>query len=57
MTKILDCIHQGTDCAFSAEGDTVDEVVQMIAAHVKNEHDTEITPDLVAELRAAIREG
>jgi len=56
MTKILDCTHQGADCGFSAQGETVDEVVQAIAAHIKNEHDEPITAGLFAELRAAIRD-
>ena len=57
MTKILDCTHQGADCGFSAEGETANEVVQAIAAHIKNEHDEQITAGLFAELRAAIRDG
>ena len=57
MTKTLDCTHDKAECCFSAEGETVEEVVQVIAAHIKNEHDGQITPVLFAELRAAIREG
>ena len=57
MTKLLECTHQGTDCEFSAQGETAEQVVQTIAAHIKNEHDERITPSLFAELRAAIRDA
>jgi len=57
MTKIVDCTRTGGGCAFRAEGETEDEVLQKLAAHAKNDHGDAVTPGLVAELRAAIRGG
>lgn len=54
MSKILDCDE--AECAFCAQGETSEEVVQVVAAHIKNEHEGRITARLFAELRAAIRE-
>lgn len=56
MTKVLKCIHDDADCDFSAEGESIEEVVQTIAAHLKNEHDENITPDLFARLQGDIHE-
>ncbi|MEX2617263.1 MAG: DUF1059 domain-containing protein [Alphaproteobacteria bacterium] len=56
MTKVLNCIRGDADCGFSAEGESNEEVIQTIAAHLKNEHDENITPDLFARLQHDIHE-
>lgn len=54
--KHLRCRDVGMDCDFEARGRSDDEVMQQAAAHAATTHGiTEITPDLAARVRAAIR--
>jgi predicted small metal-binding protein len=57
MSKTLDCVSEPGRCSFRATGETDVEVVERAAAHAKNDHGAEITPDLVERMRAAIRES
>ena len=42
-------------CRFTASADTEDELMQKVAAHAAKEHGiTEVTPELVAKVKAAI---
>ena len=43
-------------CAFTATADTEEELVAQVAAHAAHDHGvTEITPELAAKVKAAIR--
>jgi predicted small metal-binding protein len=56
MTKELRCRDVGMDCDFKARGATEDEVVKQAVAHARSAHQiTEMTPELAAKVRAAIR--
>ncbi len=57
MSKVVRCKDVGVDCDFVARGETEQEVLQQCAKHGKEAHDMqEISPDLAAKVRAAIRE-
>ena len=56
MAKTLKCRDVGMDCDFQTRGETEGEVMQQAAAHAQRDHGiAEITPDLAARVRAAIR--
>lgn len=58
MAKVVTCRDVGVDCDFEARGETEEEILQMCAAHAKNDHGMEdISPELVAKVRGAIREA
>ena len=56
MTKVLKCGDLMPGCPYEARGETEDEVVQKAGAHAKADHDLEVTPELVEQVRGAIRE-
>ena len=59
MAKVLHCSHIGPDssCAFTARGETEDEILQQVAAHARDEHQIEEVPqELVDKALAAISE-
>ena len=42
-------------CGFTANGDTEEELLEKVAAHAAHDHGvTEVTPELVAKVKAAI---
>ena len=55
--KVLHCSDLGMSCNFQARGETEQEVMQKAAEHAKSAHEiNEITPDLAAQVRSAIRD-
>jgi predicted small metal-binding protein len=56
MSKTLHCAEITGDCDFRAVGETVEEVVQLAAAHAKNDHGLQVTGDLVEQMRQAVRD-
>ena len=57
MGKVLKCRDAGADCDFEARGATEEDILRQVAEHVKKDHGmTEISPDLLAKVKAAIRE-
>ena len=57
MAKIIRCRDVGVDCDFEARGETEQEVLDQCAEHGRTAHGMqELTPELVAKVRAAIRE-
>ena len=57
MAKIVRCRDVGVDCDFEARGETEQEVLDECAEHGRTAHGMqELTPELVAKVRAAIRE-
>jgi predicted small metal-binding protein len=56
MTKQLRCQDVGMNCDFVATGKTEEEVLQKASAHASSAHQiTQMTPELAAEVRSAIR--
>ena len=54
--KHLRCRDVGMDCDFEAHGRSEDDVMQQAAAHAARVHGiTEMTPELAARVRAAVR--
>lgn len=56
MTKVLKCADLVPGCDFEARGDTEDEILQAAAAHAKNDHAMAVTPALVEQVKAKIRD-
>ena len=58
MGKILSCREVGVwDCDFEARGESVEEIMQTAAKHVKEVHGVEeITQEIVAKVQATIRD-
>lgn len=56
MTKVLRCSDLVPGCDFKAEGETEDEVLQKAAAHAKNEHGMNVTPELAEKVKGAIQD-
>jgi predicted small metal-binding protein len=56
MAKVLRCDDVMPGCNFEARG-TEEEVMKKAAEHAKKEHDiTTLTPEVVSQVKAAIRE-
>jgi predicted small metal-binding protein len=57
MSKELHCRDLGFDCEAVIRADSEDEILAQAAEHARAVHDVdEISPELVASVRAAIRE-
>ena len=56
MAKVLRCRDLMPGCDFEAHGASEDEVLQKAAAHAKNDHGIEVTPDLAQKVRSAIKD-
>jgi len=58
MSKKLACGDLVEGCAFHAEAGNEDELMKKVAAHAAEKHGVkEVTPELAAKLKAAIRTG
>jgi predicted small metal-binding protein len=55
MGKLLRCDDLVKGCAFEARG-TEEEILQQAGRHAKETHGMEVTPDLVAAVRGAVKE-
>jgi predicted small metal-binding protein len=56
MAKVLRCDDVMPGCKFEARG-TEEEVMKKAAEHAKKEHNiTNLTPEVVTQVKAAIRE-
>ncbi len=56
MTKVLKCGALMPGCDFEARGETEAEVLKAAAAHAKQVHGLDATPELVEKVKAAIKE-
>lgn len=52
----LKCKDVGFDCPGVVRAETKDEVLKQAAAHAKQAHDTEVTPELAQKVSSLIRE-
>ncbi|NJD55617.1 MAG: DUF1059 domain-containing protein [Nitrospirae bacterium] len=56
MAKVLKCKDVGIDCAFEAQGKTIDEVLKQAAAHARKEHGAKrVTQDYLKSWKKLIR--
>jgi len=54
--KHIACAEIVPDCPFTASADTEEELVKKVVAHAAHDHGiTEVTPELAAKVKAAIR--
>jgi predicted small metal-binding protein len=54
--KYIACAEIVPDCSFTASAETEEELVQKVSTHAGHVHGiTEITPELAAKVKAAIR--
>lgn len=57
MAKLLRCRDVGVDCDHVIRAETEEELMKKVAEHAKTVHAmTEISPDLAAKVKAAIKE-
>ena len=57
MSKRIECRQVVPDCTFTATAATEDELLEKVAAHAAQVHGvTDITPELAAKVKAAIRD-
>jgi predicted small metal-binding protein len=56
MAKVLRCKDVGIDCAFEAQGKTIDDVLKQAAAHARKEHGVRrVTQDYLKSWKKLIR--
>ena len=56
MSKHIACNDVVQGCAFKASAETEDELIQQVAAHAaKDPGVAEVTPELAAQVKAAIQ--
>ena len=56
MDKHLQCVVEGCQTKFTAANEK--DILDQVARHAANEHGvTEVSPDLLAKVRAAIRDA
>lgn len=56
MTKHIACNDVVQGCAFKASAETEEELVKQVAAHAAKDHGvSEVTPELAAQVKAAIQ--
>ena len=54
--KYIACAEIVPDCPFTASAATDEELLKKVAAHAAHDHGvTEVTPELAAKVRAAIK--
>ena len=56
MTKVLKCGDLMPGCDFEARGETDDDILNAAAAHAKEAHGLEATPELVEKVKSVVRE-
>jgi len=58
MAKMLRCRDVGVDCDAVIRAETEEGLMRKVAEHAKTVHGiSEISPDLAAKVKAAIKEG
>ena len=56
MAMTIHCSDMGSDCAFVARGETLEEVLAVGAEHGKEVHGIdEITPEMVEKVKSLVR--
>ena len=55
--KKVECNDLVPGCDYVAKGATEDEVMADVARHAREDHGIEVTPEVAAQARAAVRKG
>ena len=57
MTKSISCSGAGSDCGWSATGETEEDLMKKVGQHAQEEHkDMKITPEVIAKIKSIIKE-
>ncbi|MEX0656303.1 MAG: DUF1059 domain-containing protein [Nitrosopumilaceae archaeon] len=56
MTKTLRCSDVGVDCDWSASANTEEELMKKVQVHAKEHGFDKISPELLAKVKASIKE-
>jgi predicted small metal-binding protein len=58
MKKILECasVDPSSGCNYVAQGNTVDEILRDVEVHAKEHGIHQFTPELIARVKAHIRD-
>ena len=57
MAKSISCKDVGMDCDFTAQAETVEELLQTAAAHAREAHGLDsIPPELMPMVQAAVKD-
>ena len=54
--RVLKCRDVGFDCAAVVRAGSDDEILRQAAEHAKTVHGVQVTPEVAAKVRAAIRD-
>jgi predicted small metal-binding protein len=59
MAKVVECakVDPSSGCDYVVRGETEEELFQKIAMHAKDHGIREVTPELMAKVKANIHEG
>ncbi len=55
MSKVMKCGDLMPGCDFEARADSEEKLLEAAAAHAKEAHGVEVTPELAEQVKAAIR--
>jgi len=53
--KTLLCRDVGFDCEKEIRAESEEEVMRQVAAHAKNDHNVDVTPEIANQVRSLIR--
>ncbi len=56
MEKRIACNDVVPGCGFTATAATEEELLKKVAAHASQDHGVEVTPELAAKVKSAIRD-
>lgn len=56
MTKTIKCSDVGVDCDWSASANTEEELMKKVQVHAKEHGFNNIQPELLAKVKASIKE-
>jgi predicted small metal-binding protein len=54
--KVIHCRDLGFDCDGVVKSDNEEELLEQVAAHAKEVHDVEVTPEIAEQAKQLIRE-
>ncbi len=54
--KTLRCRDAGFDCNKEIRAESEDEIMQQAAEHARRDHNVEVTPEMVTQIRSLIRD-
>ena len=56
MTKVMKCGDLMPGCDFEARGDTEEDILNAAAAHAKEVHGLDVTPELAEQVKSVIKD-